>query len=255
MLEINKVSDKFGAAIDCSGLVGNYQAFGQRLRDLLDEYQFLVLKDIQFSSLSEYVSFARVFGEPVKTVTKYKTDSEPCVAIVSNAKTEGQPAGIVVPPYIWHADGYIMPKPYCVTMLHAKKVPASGGETLFANTRSVYQELDLETQQQVEHLYAIYKCVIKDVPMVRHALVQRNKNTGIKSLYLNINELMGVSSLSKKDGKQLVAKLYEKITCKENTYKHKWSVNDLVIWDNFSTMHAATEPPLEPRLLYRITFA
>jgi alpha-ketoglutarate-dependent 2,4-dichlorophenoxyacetate dioxygenase len=48
--------------------------------------------------------------------------------------------------------------------------------------------------------------------------------------------------------------LNEMATQREFTYSHKWSVGDLVMWDNRATMHRARPfPANEPRDVRRTT--
>ncbi|OCB51862.1 hypothetical protein A5722_29105 [Mycobacterium vulneris] len=51
---------------------------------------------------------------------------------------------------------------------------------------------------------------------------------------------------------ELLVRLRDWATQPDFTYRHKWTVGDLVIWDNTGTMHRATPyDPTSGRLLQR----
>jgi len=52
--------------------------------------------------------------------------------------------------------------------------------------------------------------------------------------------------------RELLVRLREWATQPQFTYRHKWTVGDLVMWDNTGTMHRATPyDPAAGRLLHR----
>ena len=61
-----------------------------------------------------------------------------------------------------------------------------------------------------------------------------------------------VVGMDYKKSAELLVRLREWATQPEFCYRHKWTVGDLVIWDNTGTMHRAT--PYDPnagRMLHR----
>jgi len=53
----------------------------------------------------------------------------------------------------------------------------------------------------------------------------------------------------------LLSSLYEHVRRDEFTYRHRWEVGDVLMWDNYSTQHCAVSnyTPQQPRLLWRLT--
>jgi alpha-ketoglutarate-dependent taurine dioxygenase len=61
-----------------------------------------------------------------------------------------------------------------------------------------------------------------------------------------------INGLSARDSTELLVRLREWATQPQFTYSHKWTVGDLVMWDNTGTMHRATYyPPNSGRMLHR----
>jgi alpha-ketoglutarate-dependent taurine dioxygenase len=65
-----------------------------------------------------------------------------------------------------------------------------------------------------------------------------------------------VVGLDRRASTELLVRLREWATQPQFTYRHTWSVGDLVIWDNTGTMHRATPyDPTSGRLLQRTKLA
>jgi taurine dioxygenase len=93
-------------------------------------------------------------------------------------------------------------------------------------------------------------------PDVVHPLVRPHPVTGQKALYLNEVCVTCVEGLGEKESGPLLRELYDHALQPRFIYRHKWRPGDLVVWDNPSLMHRATDTPPEcPRLLHRSTAA
>ena len=80
--------------------------------------------------------------------------------------------------------------------------------------------------------------------------------TGQKALYLNEVCIRRVEGLADQESRFLLSELYSHALQPRFIYRHKWLPGDLVVWDNPSLMHRATETPREcPRVLHRSTAA
>lgn len=55
------------------------------------------------------------------------------------------------------------------------------------------------------------------------------------------------------EGRRLVVEISQFATQPQFVYRHKWRVRDLVVWDNRSAMHRATEFDNSQRRLMRRT--
>ena len=87
-------------------------------------------------------------------------------------------------------------------------------------------------------------------PSKTHPLVWRHKS-GRKSLVLGSTAFF-VEGMSLRDSSELLCRLREWATQPRFVYRHKWSVGDLVIWDNTGTMHRVTPySPDSGRMMHR----
>ena len=88
---------------------------------------------------------------------------------------------------------------------------------------------------------------------VRQRLVRTHPVTGRKSLYL-ASHAASIIDWPVPEARLLLRDLTEHATQRQFVYAHKWSVGDLVMWDNRRTMHRARPFPVhEPRDMRRTT--
>jgi alpha-ketoglutarate-dependent 2,4-dichlorophenoxyacetate dioxygenase len=133
-------------------------------------------------------------------------------------------------------------------------VPESGGETGFADMRAAYDALPQDMQERIEGLKAEHSYFysrkragfditdeqIEKGPKAIHSLVHVHPGSGRKSLYIAAHA-MRIVGMEDKAGKALLAELLEFATQPQFTFEHHWKPGDLVIWDNFCTMHRGGE--------------
>jgi taurine dioxygenase len=79
------------------------------------------------------------------------------------------------------------------------------------------------------------------VPPVIHPVVRVHPVTGRRSLFVNPGFTSHIVGMSRIESDGLLATLYEHSTQPESTLRHRWQAGDVVIWDNRSTMHYATD--------------
>jgi alpha-ketoglutarate-dependent 2,4-dichlorophenoxyacetate dioxygenase len=154
---------------------------------------------------------------------------------------------------LWHSDASFRATGAGYSLLSARVVPGSGGNTEFADMRAAYDALDPPTKASIEDLitehsiafsrgelgFADYGAGNEDkVRPVRHRLVRTHPVTGRKSLYLSahIGTILGWPM---PEARAFIRDLTEHATQPQFVHAHRWRVNDLVMWDNRTTMHRA----------------
>jgi len=154
---------------------------------------------------------------------------------------------------LWHSDASFRATGAGYSLLSARVVPGSGGNTEFADMRAAYDALDPPTKASIEDLitehsiafsrgelgFADYGAGNEDkVRPVRHRLVRTHPVTGRKSLYLSahIGTILGWPM---PEARAFIRDLTEHATQPQFVHAHRWQVNDLVMWDNRTTMHRA----------------
>ena len=155
---------------------------------------------------------------------------------------------------LWHTDSSFRQKSATWSMLHARVIPPTGGDTEFADTRAAYDALPDAMKKRLEGLvaehsiwrsraihggYAPTEEERKLRPPARHRLVRRHPGSGRNCLYV-ASHATHIFGMPEKEGRALLDELIEFATQPRFVYIHKWRRGDLVIWDNRATMHRAT---------------
>jgi alpha-ketoglutarate-dependent 2,4-dichlorophenoxyacetate dioxygenase len=154
---------------------------------------------------------------------------------------------------LWHSDSSFKAVPAKYSLLSARVIPSTGGNTEFADMRAAYDALDDETKAEVEDLVTEHSLIfsrgllgftdftpeeqLKFAP-VRQRLVRTNPATGRKSLFLS-SHIGGIVGWPMPEARAFTRDLVEHATQRQFVYVHVWRLFDLVIWDNRATMHRA----------------
>jgi alpha-ketoglutarate-dependent 2,4-dichlorophenoxyacetate dioxygenase len=173
---------------------------------------------------------------------------------------------------LWHTDASYMPVPVVLGLLYAVALPPpspfGAGETEFADMRAAWDALPAATQAALDGLVAMHDITWsraqigftefpagerEQYPPSPQRLVRRHPGSGRKMLYLSAHA-SHIRGWPVGDGRVLLADLTLHATSPEFVYSHKWRLNDLVIWDNRSTMHRGRpHDESKPRDLRRAT--
>jgi len=208
----------------------------------------------------QQMAFSRRFG-PLETNPSYagnKLRLRPEIADISNIDYEGNIQPLDAPKrlfslgnQLWHTDSSFKHVPARCSLLSAREVPPSGGETEFADLRAAYDALPAERKRQLDGLvleHSIYRSrsligfaefdkeIYKKLPPVRQMLVRRHPGSGRMSLYLAAHA-SHVIGWPVEEGRRLIEELIAFATQPQFVYSHRWTVGDLVMWDDRCTMH------------------
>ena len=169
---------------------------------------------------------------------------------------------------LWHSDSSFKVVPAKYSLLHARSVPSRGGNTEFADMRAAYDALDEDTKKEIADLVCEHSQIYSRQQLgftdftdeererfapVRQRLVRTHPSTGRKSLYL-ASHAGGIVGWPVPEARAFLRDLIEHATQRQFVYAHRWTVGDLVMWDNRRTMHRARPfPAHEPRDMRRTT--
>lgn len=174
--------------------------------------------------------------------------------------------------YFWHMDGLtVNDQPPKATMLSGRRLAATGGDTHFCSTYAAHALLPDTMKAEIEHLRVLHnqvECMSLIVeapteeelarwgtyPINEYPLVWTHRD-GRKSLVMGFTAHR-IAGMGLAEGKALLAQLLEAAVRPDCCYVHKWQEGDLVIWDNYGTLHRAT--PYDPnsgRIMHRTTVA
>ena len=221
------------------------------------EYGVLVFPDQNLSD-AEQGDFALRFGQLEKLHPKQPGPT----LMISNRKGNGSLAQLEDAQYQvlkgnegWHTDSTYMPLASKAAMLYALVLPPQGGETEFADMRAAWDALDPATQQKLEGLSAYHSLYYSQSRLgYRHAtdnlygfhdkgaplrpIVKTHPETGRKSIYTG-RHAYGVPGMSAAESERLLDDLLDFACRPPRTYLHRWTLGDLVVWDNRCLMHRA----------------
>ena len=187
--------------------------------------------------------------------------------ITPDRKINSEP-DYVLGTFFWHIDGLLMDIPLPkATVLSAKQLSASGGATEFANLYAAYEALPEEEKAEIADLKVIHsiEAAVRPVfgtppaerieryrsmaPMMEHPLVWTHPD-GRKSLLIGTHA-DGIVGMPGPHGRALLIRLQQWASRPEFTYRHRWTVGDLVVWDNEGLMHRVVPYTDEGRVMHR----
>jgi taurine dioxygenase len=173
----------------------------------------------------------------------------PHVAILANKPVAGKPWDGYKEGQSWHSDRSCSVSPMTGTFLLSKEIPDVGGDTMFANQYMAYESLSPAMKDILDRLSAVHDLSITKgaekkgagritYPLVVHPVVKIHAETKRKALYVGqrVRQFVG---MTEEESKPLLDFLTQHAVTYEFTYRHRWSVNQLVMWDNRCTMHIA----------------
>jgi alpha-ketoglutarate-dependent 2,4-dichlorophenoxyacetate dioxygenase len=155
---------------------------------------------------------------------------------------------------LWHSDSSYRPVTPRYSLLSGRVVVRDGGRTEFADMRAAYDALDDATKAEVEDLACEHSLMFSRGALgftalspaeqamfepVRHKLVRTHPVTGRKSLFLSAHA-GSIVSWPVPEARAFLRDLNEHATQRRLVYSHVWRRDDLVMWDNRTTMHRVT---------------
>ena len=157
----------------------------------------------------------------------------------------------------WHVDNSFSEPPAKYSVLMARIVPPSGGETEFADARAAYDALPGAIKAKIEGLSCAHSFVYsrsltgftefseeqrRALPDRIHPIVQRNPRTDRRALYVT-SHICRVLGLAEEEGRTLIRDLTEFASQASFVYRHQWSPGDVLMYDNEAVLHRALPFP------------
>jgi alpha-ketoglutarate-dependent 2,4-dichlorophenoxyacetate dioxygenase len=258
-LKVQPILPRFGA--ECSGLDLTKPLNEDEVRQVtkaMDTWGVCVYRNTGLSD-DQHVEFSRNFGYlervPQREGMRMRLPHRELFD-ASNLNVDGEitqdPAAIQYRKgdRLWHTDSAFMAKRTSYSLLLAHQVPAEGGETSFADTRSAYEDLPQEMKDfladkvGINSLWWSRKMAGAEIsdeeiearPTARHPLVHVHAGSGRKALFIAAHT-MDIEGMPKEEGRQLIRDLIAHCTQPQYVFSVKWNEGDLVIWDNLCSMH------------------
>ncbi|RPF33506.1 TauD/TfdA family dioxygenase [Streptomyces sp. TLI_185] len=269
VIEIQKVTAHIGARIsgvDISKPLDEETAAA--IREALNVHKALVFDDVHLDDAGQQ-AFVRHLGD-VTTAhpTVSSVDGVPNVLPVDSER--GRAANH------WHTDVTFVLNPPQASTLRSLTVPPYGGETLIASSAAAYRQLPDSLRQLADTLWAEhtndYDYAVAEEELDEQQAAQRAQFTSIKYRTVHpvvrVHPLTGerglfiggfaqrIVGLSPGESRKILDLLQAYVTRPENILRHRWSENQLVLFDNRITQHYAVDNyDGLPRRLHRVTVA
>jgi taurine dioxygenase len=230
-------------------------------------------------SAREQKDFAARFGElEINVAGAYQEPGIPEVMILSNIVRDGKPIGLADAGQDWHTDMSYSSMIAFANVLYALEVPQRDGKPLgateFSSMHAAYQGLSEELKKKLEGMTVLHdfnkfwemmrrekgskrpplsEAQRKAKPPVSHPIFLVHPITGKRVLYANPGYSVRINELPEKESDAMLALLFEHQLKPAYRYRHEWTKGDLLMWENFGTIHNAIADygPNEHRLIKR----
>lgn len=269
-LEIRPVAGRIGAEIHGINLSETLSdATIRGIREALVQYKVIFFRNQQLDAAGQ-VAFARRFGE-ITTAhpTVPSLDGHPEVLDLDYDRT-------VARANHWHTDVTFVDRPPLGSILRAIVIPPVGGDTVWANSASAYQDLPEPLRKLADQLWAVHsnaydyaapaldlseefrayrKVFTSTVYETLHPVVRVHPESGERGLFIGgfVRRFQGLSQTESDD---LLRLLQAYVTRLENTVRWRWQVGDVAFWDNRSTQHyAIADYGDQSRRMQRVTIS
>lgn len=223
------------------------------LNEALLEHQVLFLRGQGDLDDEGHLAFARRFGElSVYPIVRALGGTQALEVIEDD---EDSPPGAAQ----WHTDVTWIERPPKVGILAAQVIPPYGGDTLWTSTRAAFDALSPAMQEMLAPLRVRHG--LKDDfwnqvrakageelaeraraqidPEVVHPLVRTHPETGLRSLFVAGNFMLGIEGMEQEEGDVLLGYLMEHAIRERFQVRWRWQAGDVAIWDERCTMHHA----------------
>lgn len=161
----------------------------------------------------------------------------------------------------WHTDVTFVDRPPLGSILRAVEIPPVGGDTVWANAVTAYQDLPDHLRNLADQLWAIhsnaydyatgavdlsdefkaYRQVFEStVYETLHPVVRIHPESGERVLFIG-GFVRRIQGLSQTESDDLLRLLQSYVTRLENTVRWRWQEGDVAFWDNRATQHYAID--------------
>lgn len=243
----------------------------KQIKNLLYQYLIIIIKGSKLT-YEEQIKLSSFFGPPTLAHPIVQGNKIFPQVLEVDGANGGKNAK-------WHTDVTFLEKPHSVSILAADKIPISGGDTLWCDLRSSYNDLSNGLKKYINRLEAVHKISplaywgypfvyldktsekvlkayeeAKKLPTVIHPVVRIHPVTKKPSIFVNPGYTSHILKVSSIESDFLLKFLYEHMTQPQFVLRHKWEPNDIVIWDNISTAHyAVNDYGISERKMRRVT--
>lgn len=269
-MELTRMAPGCGVEIAGISLAQCSDAEMEAIKRAIYEHGVAVFRDQVFSP-EDHIAFARRWGGI--DINSYFPLQEryPEIAIVRKKADQQTNIGGA-----WHTDHSYDQIPAMGSILVARELPPSGGDTLFAHMGAAYDALPEEVKAQIEGLEAYHTAdhVYEEGGLYAqtdmgselrgqdlktgavHPVVIRHPHTGRRLLYVNGAFTINFVGQTRAESLPLLQQLLAAAVREDNQCRVEWRPGTVAIWDNRTTWHnALNDYQGHYREMHRITLS
>lgn len=243
-LEIHPVAGRIGAEIRGVQLSADLEpAVIEAIQAALVQYKVVFFRAQTHLDDQGQEAFAHLLGEPIAHPTVPVREGTRYLLELDGG--EGRRANS------WHTDVTFVDAYPKASILRSVVAPESGGDTVWANTATAYQDLSAELQALADQLWAVHsneydyaaakpnvsleqlenyrKVFTSTVYETEHPVVRVHPVSGEKNLLLG-HFVKRIKGYSQSDSAHLFNLLQSHVTRLENTVRWRWQAGDVAIW-------------------------
>lgn len=252
----------------------------QLIKNAFAEHGVIFLRD-QDTTEDDHIAFAKRFGDININRFFAAHPSFPEIALVAKEPDQKDNIGGG-----WHTDHSYDHEPALGSVLVARELPESGGDTMFASMYKAYETLPDELKAKIEGRSALHSgkqifgegadsyyntsdagthddgtnrignaSVAELLKDPEHPMVITHPLSGKKALYVNPAFTVNVVGMSQSESDELLSALYTHVFSGSTFHQRfKWEPGSIAMWDNRSTWHwALNDYQGQRRVMHRIT--
>ena len=227
------------------------------IRQALLDHLVVFFRD-QDITTEQQLAFAACFGK-VGLPGFARPTEQPSVTVFDTSSSKGYTNH-------WHADDSWMEIPPFGAVLRAVALPATGGDTCFANMYTAFDALSPAMQAFLEGLTAVHSNIeitamltenfsdlqIPRAKAVEHPVVSVHPETHRKLLYVNSSKTTKIVELDPPESQMLLAYLFDHVKSPEFQCRFHWEPHSIAMWDNRAVQHYAVADYHEARVMHRV---
>ena len=234
-----------------------------QIKDILDKYGVIFIKKQNLDS-SAYQNFAKSIGQLVEYPRLKGLQNFPYINVLERKPSDKSLA--FGGSWLHQDTSYLEKDRPRYTMLMGIKIPQGQGNTIFSSGFNAYKKLPDDIKQKIKNAKGIFSSAgpisktrielekragIQSAKVLKaeHPIVQ--EVNGQKSLYVSPGHLIKIKDIE--EGDKIKDFLIDHVNKDEFIFSYEWSRGDLVLWDNLSVMHKASEIKNCSRIMHRIT--
>jgi alpha-ketoglutarate-dependent 2,4-dichlorophenoxyacetate dioxygenase len=276
-VEVKQLGPGFFAEVRGAGLadVAAHDEVYAAVRAAFEAHSVLLFRNQPITNELQ-VAYSQCFG-PLEIAKAASRGEGTPFSILTNVEPDGS---LVTPDHkealraranqLWHTDSCFKNPPALASVLSARVVPSTGGETEFVSMRLAWERLPEATRSRLLNAYAWHDYAYSRGKIAPHLASERERSTlppvswrihwrnpvnGFDALYV-ASHTCGIEGMSAEEAQAQIAELIDLATAPGNVYQHRWRPGDVIMWDNRATLHRGRPwPDAEPRHMIRTTIS